>query len=108
MARKSWERMTGKEKLDALKAGQAALRRDVAESIRKLELMEARLGELGSALARDVSRLSLAISEVNVRLSAVAANVLEVSAVAASASEAASRNESKLLPPADPQGGSNA
>ena len=88
MKRKSWEQMTGKEKLDVL-------RRQIAASTKKLVDIERRLDEMGKLMTRDVSGLSQKFAEFNVRLSSVAANVLEVSAVAASASEMLNKPEKK-------------
>jgi hypothetical protein len=80
--------MTIKEKLDVLQG-------EIAASTSKLVDIERRLDEIGNLVTRDVSGVSQKLAEFNVRLSSVAANVLEVSAVAARASEMVNKPEKK-------------
>ena len=96
VADKSWGRMTSKEKQETLRA-------DVAAAMARLDQIERRLDDIRGGVASDVSRLSQMITEVNVRLSAVAANVLEVSAIARSAAEALTRSEQEARLRPDPR-----
>jgi len=118
MARKATAQKTGKkispkEKIEVFRAESAVLTERLADMERRLEEMgrlttqelsqlsqkladiERRLDEGGKSAARDASRMSKTLSDFNVRLSSVAANVLEVSAVAARAADLADRPERK-------------
>ena len=88
MAQKTWEKMTLKEKMEVMRAETAAL-------AQKLGDIERRLDEGKKVSSQDASRLSQTLSEFNVRLSSVAANVLAVSAVAERAADMANKPEKK-------------
>jgi predicted transcriptional regulator len=88
MVRKPAKRVTNTEKLETL-------RKELAASTSKLDEIERRLDELAKLVTSERSRSSQMIAELNVRLSSVAANVFEVSAVAAKALEMVDRSETK-------------
>jgi hypothetical protein len=96
MPKKSWSKMTNTEKLDVLRKEIAASTKKFSEieqrldEIKSLEI-DQRLDEIKGLMMREGSRFSQMVAEVNVRLSSVAANVFEVSAVAARAAELASK-----------------
>ncbi len=118
MARKSTAQKTGKkatltEAMEVMRAESSALTEKLADMERRLDEIgrlkaqelsrlsqqladiERRLDEGGRSAAHDASRMAKTLSDFNVRLSSVAANVLEVSAVAARAAELADRPEKK-------------
>ena len=112
-AQKKWEKMTLKEKMDRVHAELTALTQKLADIERRIDEerrstvqnvsrlsenfadIERRLDEGRKSAVNDASRMTKTLSEFNVRLSSVAANVLEVSAVAARAEEMADRSQKK-------------
>ena len=80
-ARKPPDPNIGSEKLEAL-------RTDIAALMNRIDAVERRLDENDRATRGALSRLTQTVGEVNVRLTSVAANVFEVSAMAAKAAEA--------------------
>jgi hypothetical protein len=95
VARKSWERMSGTEKLDSLKKDLAVVKKSLGPVLAKLDHIEQRFDDADKTTKSDVARLSQSVSELNVRLGAVAANVFAIS-VAADASKAAAKPEPKI------------
>jgi hypothetical protein len=118
MARKStvqtaWEKTTLKGKMEVMRADMAALtdklaaienllaagNRSAAQNVSQLSQkvvdLELRVEEGKKSAAQEVSRLSKSLSEFNVRLSSMAANVLEVSAIAARAADIANKPEKR-------------
>jgi len=97
MPKKSWSKMTNTEKLDVLRKEIAASTKKIDEieqrlnEFKSLEI-ERRLDEIKSLMTREGARVSQMVAEVNVRLSSVAANVFEVSAVAARAADLAGKS----------------
>jgi hypothetical protein len=65
-----------------------ALRTDIAALTNRIDAVERRLDEDDHATRGAISRLTRTVGELNVRLTSVAANVFEVSAMAAKAAEA--------------------
>ena len=112
-ARKVVKKITAQEQFDVMRAESAALTQrladmearfeeagrlaaqDVSRLSQRIADIEHRLDEGGKSAAHDASRMAKTLSEFNVRLSSVAANVFEVSAVAARAAEMADRSERK-------------
>ena len=88
MARKPTKRVTNTDKLEAL-------RKDLAASTSKLDEIERRLDEIAKLVTSERSRSSQMLAELNVRLGSVAANVFEVSTIAAKALEMADKSERK-------------
>jgi hypothetical protein len=80
-ARKPRDPNIGSEHLEAL-------RTDIAALMNRIDAVERRLDENDRATRGALSRLTQTVGEVNVRLTSVAANVFEVSAMAAKAAEA--------------------
>lgn len=112
-ARKAVKKITAQEQLDVMRTESMALTQrlaemearfeeasrlaaqDVSRLSQKLADIERRLDEGDKSAAHDASRMTKTLSEFNVRLSSVAANVFEVSAVAARAAEMADKSERK-------------
>jgi len=112
-ARKAVKKITAQEQLDVMRVDTAALTQkfadmeqrfeeaarlaaqDVSRLSQKLADIERRFDEGGKLAAHDASRIAKTLTEFNVRLSSVAANVFEVSAVAARAAEMADKSERK-------------
>ena len=65
-----------------------ALRTDIAALMNRIDAVERRLDENDQATRGALSRLTQTVGELNVRLTSVAANVFEVSAMATKAAEA--------------------
>ena len=64
------------------------LRTDIAALMKRIDAVERRLEQNDHATRGALSRLTQTVGELNVRLTSVAANVFEVSAMAAKAAEA--------------------
>ena len=86
--RKTAERKTAGEKLELLQA-------ELQTSMHRIDRIERRLAQTDQAMKTAISGLTKTVGELNVRLTAVAANVFEVIAMA---TEAAERSEQDFRP----------
>ena len=88
-SRKSPRPKTAARKLRDIGAEELeSLRTDIAALMNRIDAVERRLDENDQATRGALSRLTQTVGELNVRLTSVAANVFEVSAMAAKAAEA--------------------
>ena len=91
-SRKPRDRKTSSEELDVLRTG-------IRASMNRLDQIEQRLDDTDRVTKGAISRLTQMLGELNVRLTSVAANVFEVIAMAAKATESVDRSEPKLRLP---------
>ena len=88
MTEKAWKRMTNKEKLESLKE-------EIAGSATSLDQINRRLADISRVSKDNAVRTAQMISDLHLRLSAVAANVLALSAIVTNGSETRKKSEKK-------------